>query len=442
MRRHLAVLGLGQAAYWAGNFLFDALAFALQASLMVLLVFPLGLRGFQHEAGAMARLLALFGPAHILFSYLASFSFNRPQTALKFVSMVYLVAGFVIPFVLKVLSVGTDRCQGYFYAFSQVVTQMVPLQPLSTGLISLVNSGHTGLLEEQKEKQEESTRRQQEIAARHGRKNFHADFFSSYQSCDGFVKDVDSALVALFLSALISLLAVLLVEKAKLYFYQSAESKYEKLEALPQEDADKLLVASRLSKTYAAGKKQAVKAVSFSLARHGEILGLLGANGAGKSSTFNMATMQLKRTSGDIFLFGLNISEVDSLRGVNITNQADVLWPLLSVEEHFRVMALVSGRPDYRARFEQLSARLELGPGEKCAQVLSGGTRRKLCTALTLLTTPELAFFDEPTVGLDPVARRSLLSLIKQSGASVLFTTHRLDEAEFLCSRVAILKQG
>ena len=65
-----------------------------------------------------------------------------------------------------------------------------------------------------------------------------------------------------------------------------------------------------------------------------------------------------------------------------------------------------------------------------------------MCTALTLLTCPKLAYFDEPTVGLDPVARRSLLNLIKKSDASVLFTTHRLDEAEYLCSRVAIMKQG
>lgn len=65
-----------------------------------------------------------------------------------------------------------------------------------------------------------------------------------------------------------------------------------------------------------------------------------------------------------------------------------------------------------------------------------------MCTALTLLTSPKLAYFDEPTVGLDPVARRNLLNLIKLSGASVLFTTHRLDEAEYLCTRVAIIQQG
>ena len=85
---------------------------------------------------------------------------------------------------------------------------------------------------------------------------------------------------------------------------------------------------------------------------------------------------------------------------------------------------------------------LELDKHYKYASILSGGNRRKLCTALTLLTSPKLAYFDEPTVGLDPVARRNLLNLIKVCGASVLITTHRLDEAEYLCTRVAIIQKG
>ena len=85
---------------------------------------------------------------------------------------------------------------------------------------------------------------------------------------------------------------------------------------------------------------------------------------------------------------------------------------------------------------------LELDKPWKHALILSGGNKRKLSTAMTLMTAPKLAFFDEPTVGLDPVARRYLLDLIKRSTAPVLFTTHRLDEAEYLCTRVAILKLG
>jgi len=73
---------------------------------------------------------------------------------------------------------------------------------------------------------------------------------------------------------------------------------------------------------------------------------------------------------------------------------------------------------------------------------LSGGNKRKLCVALNLFSNSELSFYDEPTVGLDPSTRRNLLELIKQSKSSVLFTTHRLDEAEYICSHIVILKKG
>lgn len=127
---------------------------------------------------------------------------------------------------------------------------------------------------------------------------------------------------------------------------------------------------------------------------------------------------------------------------MNITAQSDILWPYLSIKEHFKVISLITGSKNFENRYSTLSKMLELDKSYKYASILSGGNKRKLCTALTLFTCPKLAYFDEPTVGLDPVARRNLLNLIKNSGASVLFTTHRLDEAEYLCTRVAIIQLG
>lgn len=118
------------------------------------------------------------------------------------------------------------------------------------------------------------------------------------------------------------------------------------------------------------------------------------------------------------------------------------MWPYISIEEHLKIISLIHGNNEYRNRLKALSLLLDLDKPHKPAIILSGGNRRKLCTAMTMMTAPKLAFFDEPTVGLDPVARRCLLDLIKKSGAPVLFTTHRLDEAEYLCTRVAIMKQG
>lgn len=93
--------------------------------------------------------------------------------------------------------------------------------------------------------------------------------------------------------------------------------------------------------------------------------------------------------------------------------------------------------------FKALSKELLLDQGSKTAEILSGGNKRKLCTALALFTSPRLLFLDEPTVGLDPMARRALLTAVKRDKSkSVLFTTHLIDEAEYLCDTVAFLIGG
>lgn len=83
-----------------------------------------------------------------------------------------------------------------------------------------------------------------------------------------------------------------------------------------------------------------------------------------------------------------------------------------------------------------------LDQGNKVTEVLSGGNKRKLCTALSLFSNPKILFLDEPTVGLDPMARRALLSTVKAGSRSVLFTTHLLDEADYLCDKIVFLIGG
>ena len=149
IRYYLNVLGLGQVAYWSGNFLFDMICYSIQASIMISLVYPLKLTAYQKDIFSFIKLFLAFGPAHTLFSYLISFSFTEPQNALKFISIAYMIAGFVVPFLLKVISIGVDRCQGYFYTTTQLLSSVIPLQPLSQGLINLVNDGHQGYFSEQ-----------------------------------------------------------------------------------------------------------------------------------------------------------------------------------------------------------------------------------------------------------------------------------------------------
>lgn len=83
---------------------------------MVALIYPLKLQAYQNKIGLFIQMMCLFGPAHTLFSYFISFGFTKPQTALKFISIIYMIAGFVMPFLFKILSLGLDRCEGYVYS--------------------------------------------------------------------------------------------------------------------------------------------------------------------------------------------------------------------------------------------------------------------------------------------------------------------------------------
>jgi len=157
-----------------------------------------------------------------------------------------------------------------------------------------------------------------------------------------------------------------------------------------------------------------------------------------------MATLFAKRTAGNISILGRPIEEVSVPNNLALTAQDNILWDKLSIADHFQVMGKILGLPDEeienRKRF--LEHRMGLDKEGKRAEVLSGGNKRKLSTALTLFAFKDLSFLDEPTTGLDPKARRNLLQLVRTQLKSGLFTTHRLDEAEFLCDSIVILMNG
>jgi len=172
---------------------------------------------------------------------------------------------------------------------------------MSAGLISLIQQGHEGFFETKNEKMATANKNREKIYQ--GKEiPAHVDMYHSWEKCDGFVKDVRTAMIAMAISSLVSIVLIILVEQAKLLFYQTSEQKYKETDIIGK-SSSKVLRTKELTKTY-GGKVKAVKGISFDIGADKEVLGLLGANGAGKSSTFNMVTMQVKRTSGDITIFG------------------------------------------------------------------------------------------------------------------------------------------
>ncbi|MBE8955074.1 MAG: ABC transporter ATP-binding protein [Quinella sp. 2Q5] len=197
------------------------------------------------------------------------------------------------------------------------------------------------------------------------------------------------------------------------------------------------------------GTTRAVDGVSFVINR-GEVFGLLGKNGAGKTTSIKMLTLQLQPTSGEIFFDGLPIRgnelRVKSLLGLvpqHLNFDRD-----LTVEENLELHARLHHLPpnERRERIDELLKFVEL-ERVRAANVaeLSGGMKRRLLIIRALIHRPQILLLDEPTVALDPQVRRKIWELIgelKRRGITIVLTTHYIEEAQFLCDRVAILNRG
>lgn len=179
----------------------------------------------------------------------------------------------------------------------------------------------------------------------------------------------------------------------------------------------------------------------------GGLFALLGVNGAGKSTLIKMLSCLAKPTSGDARIFGHSIiteaHEVKKL--INVSPQETAVAPNLSVRENLEFIAGIYGakNPWESASREIEEMGLSSVAGKK-AKTLSGGWQRRLSIAMALISEPKLLFLDEPTLGLDVIARRELWSVIKKlrSRTTVILTTHYLEEAESLSDRIGIMSHG
>ena len=196
------------------------------------------------------------------------------------------------------------------------------------------------------------------------------------------------------------------------------------------------------------GDKEAVKGLSLNIGHH-ELFGLLGVNGAGKTTTIRMICCLLKPTSGDILVEGKSVNESPTTikKLINLSPQETTIAEGLTVKENLMLMAGLYGlTPDRAAENVERIIKdfnLEEIAGDK-AKTLSGGWQRRLSIAMALVTEPEILFLDEPTLGLDVIARRELWETIKELKAkmTIVLTTHYLEEAEALCDRIAVMSKG
>ena len=181
--------------------------------------------------------------------------------------------------------------------------------------------------------------------------------------------------------------------------------------------------------------------------RRGEVFGLLGPNGAGKSTTIAMCIGLIHPDSGTVELQGLGDPRDPAVRAhLGLAPQSLAIYDDLSAEENMVFFGQLHGVPDPRGRALTLLERVGLAPRRQDrVKGFSGGMKRRLNIACGVLHRPQLILLDEPTVGVDPQSRQriwEMLGKLRDEGASLLLTTHQLDEAQQLCERIVIIDHG
>lgn len=206
--------------------------------------------------------------------------------------------------------------------------------------------------------------------------------------------------------------------------------------------SETIISVKDLTKQY--GDFEAVKGISFDVYK-GEIFGLLGPNGAGKSTTLEIIETLRQKSGGKVIVDGMDLDanpeSIKKIIGVQL--QTAGFYPNLNLTE---LIHLFVGLYQMEMDPMELLAKVNLEDKAKSKfKELSGGQKQRFSIATTLINRPKIIFLDEPTTGLDPQARRNLWDLIQEirdSGTTVIITTHYMDEAEVLCDRVAIIDSG
>ena len=405
------ISGVSVAAYWVANFLFDYVAFLLPAVLAIVLCAAFGIQEFvsseSHRVNALLLNFFLFGLASTTSTYIICFLFKSPasaQSAVLFLNVFSIILIAASQFLSQIQSTCVaERSIRYVFA-------LLPSYPFGFNLVTL---------------------------------SFLSLLPVITATCNGGTPENEPAIDALdwkgcgamllymAMQFLVYSAVILGIEyvNAKPALRQLLMADPMKVEAPIEEDEDvareaarvaaqraggpdahrDAILISNLRKVYPGGKT-AVRELSFGVAP-GEVFGFLGINGAGKTTTLQMLSGDVLPSSGTALMAGYDIltAQPSVRRLLGYCPQFDSLLELLTVREHLELFARIKGVPEAElgAVVRQKVAELDLGAfTNKTAGSLSGGNKRKLCVAIALIGDPPLVFLDEPSTGMDPVAKR------------------------------------
>uniref|UniRef100_A0A3Q1IMF9 P-type phospholipid transporter n=1 Tax=Anabas testudineus TaxID=64144 RepID=A0A3Q1IMF9_ANATE len=438
--KHLQfVSGVKPILYWLANFTWDMLNYTVPATMVVLIFISFQQQSYVSEKNlpALVLLLLLYGWSITPLMYPASFVFTVPSTAYVVLTSINLFIGINGSIATFVLELFVDEHLNEVNRILKKVFLIFPHFCLGRGLIDMAKN------------------------------QAMADAFlrlGTKPNLEPLQWDVvGKNLFAMAAEGVIFFIFTILLQYKFFIRFRPWWTEPE-MPPLGPEDEDvarerervkggkaqsDILTMIDLSKVYKAGRKPAVDRLCLGIPR-GECFGLLGVNGAGKTSTFRMLTGDTPITYGEAFLNHYSVltemERVHQLMGY--CPQFDAISDLLTGREHLELYARLRGvQEDSVAKVAQWGVK-KLGLiqyAEREAGGYSGGNKRKLSTAISLIGAPPVIFLDEPTTGMDPKAKRFLwnciLSVTKE-GRAVVLTSHSMEECEALCTRMAIMVNG
>uniref|UniRef100_F6XIP8 ATP binding cassette subfamily A member 17 n=1 Tax=Equus caballus TaxID=9796 RepID=F6XIP8_HORSE len=459
------ISGVYVAIFWFSALLWDLVSLLISTLLLLVVFLCYNEEAFTHQENALAviLLLMLYGWAIIPFIYLTSFCFHNAGGA--FVKLIIvLIFLSICPFIL--VTVTSEKDLGY-KAVSESLDHTFLLFPGHCLGMAFSNLYYNFELRKFCNMRNLSHTECNEVLEGYiFQKNIYA-----WESLG-----IGKYVTALAILGPVYIILLFLIETNVLWELKARFSgfyKKGKLVALHSEVAvpgdqdveeeakmietylEKLceknpLVLKEVSKVYAKKVPPlAVNKISFTVQAE-ECFGLLGLNGAGKTSLFKMLTGEEPITSGDAFVKGLNLSShLGKVRQhVGYCPQFDSLLGYMTGREMLIMYARLRGIPEHHisAYVEQiLDDLLMYMYANKLVKTYSGGNKRKLSTGIALLGEPAVIFLDEPSTGMDPVARRLLWGAVaraRKSGKAIVITSHSMEECEALCTRLAIMAQG
>ena len=450
------VSGVGVIAYWISTFLWDNVSFLITTAIFTFFVAgPIfgentnllggGGKDFHSELSCFVSLLVLFGTSMTGFSYMCSYLFKQPSNAqigMIFIGFIFGLIGGIIGAVLRLLT----ETKEVYNDWLRHVLCLIPPYAVADGLhnMALINLW-SGI----------------EKAG------------VPYKATDWEITGIPLLMMGLesivYLALTVGIEYMTSIPKFQQFFDSLHVTLPPTSEQLKDEDVleeerrcnsgecdeSSTILVKNIKKQFYGGirtpGKYAVKGVSLGIP-NGQCFGLLGINGAGKTTFLSMLSGEFAPSAGEAYLSGSNLlTQIHKCRRlIGFCPQFDALFELLTAREHLQLYSRIKGIKECDIESVVNAKIREMGLTEyadRYAGTFSGGNKRKLSVAIAMIGEPSIVFLDEPSTGMDPVARRFMWDVIsdivtKREKCSVILTTHSMEECEALCTRIGIMVGG